>query len=159
MTEITLPSTILKILKEKASRYGVSIEEYFFDILLNDCNPGESAKEYIKGTKELINQAKEEIKKGNLRQASEKIQSSCALAIKAHALAKKGILLKSHKELWIYKDEVAKELGDWIRGVFRQADSMHKNFYENLATKKDVEDVLKEVERLVRVISKALFSD
>lgn len=91
-----------------------------------------------------------------MRQASEKIWGSCALAIKAHALAKKGILLKSHKELWIYKDEVAKELGDWIRGAFRQADSMHKNFYENLATKRDVEDVLKEVERLVKVISEAL---
>lgn len=63
MTEITLPSTILKILKEKASRYGVLIEEYLFDILLNDRSPNESAKEYIKGAKELINQAKEEIKK------------------------------------------------------------------------------------------------
>ena len=157
MSEIVLPNTILKILREKAEKHGISIEELLFDVLLSDYNPSERVEKYIKGARELINQAREEFKRGNLRQASEKIWGSCALAIKAHALAKKGITLKSHRELWIYKDEIAQELGDWIRGVFRQADSMHKNFYENLATERDIEDVLKEVEKLVKAISDALY--
>jgi phosphate uptake regulator len=51
---------------------------------------------------------------------------------------------------------VARELGDWVRAVFRQADSMHKNFYENLATREDVEDALREVEKLVKAVDEAL---
>ncbi|HID17589.1 TPA: hypothetical protein EYP26_04775 [Candidatus Bathyarchaeota archaeon] len=58
--------------------------------------------------------------------------------------------MESHGELWIYKNKVAQGLGEWVKAAFRQADSMHKNFYENLATKEDVEGVLKEVERLVK---------
>jgi len=43
-----------------------------------------------------------------------------------------------------------------VRAVFRQADSMHKNFYEGLATREDVEDSLKEVEKLVTTINKLI---
>jgi len=43
-----------------------------------------------------------------------------------------------------------------VRAVFRQADSMHKNFYEGLATREDVEDSLKEVEKLVTAINKLI---
>ena len=64
--------------------------------------------------------------------------------------------LESHRDLWEYKNEVAKELGEWVRAVFRQADSMHKNFYENVATREDVEDTLKDIEKLVTMIIKAL---
>ena len=41
----------------------------------------------------------------------------------------------------MYKNEIAREIGDWVKIVFKLADSMHKNFYENLTTR---EDVLKE---------------
>ena len=37
-----------------------------------------------------------------------------------------------------------------------KADSMHKNFYEGLATKEDVEDALRDVERLVAAARAAL---
>jgi len=43
-----------------------------------------------------------------------------------------------------------------VRGVFLEADSMHKNFYEGLATKEDVEDSLREVEKLVLAVSKCV---
>ena len=156
MTEVSLPKFIIEELKEKASRAGVTIEEYLLDILVRDIDPIEGASKYLKGAEELLEQARQELKKNDLRQASEKIWGACALAIKAHALAKKGVKLESHRDLWIYKNEVAKELGEWVRMVFRQADSMHKNFYENLATREDIEDVLKEVEKLVTTISKTI---
>jgi len=88
--------------------------------------------------------------------ASEKVWGACALAIKAYALAKKGVMPESHRDLWKYKNEVARELGEWVRAVFRQADSIHRNFYENVATREDVEDTLREVEKLVKTIIKAL---
>ncbi|WP_460025941.1 PaREP1 family protein [Infirmifilum sp. SLHALR2] len=75
------------------------------------------------------------------------------MAIKAHALARGGRRLESHRDLWLYKDEVARELGEWVRTAFLKADSMHRNFYEGLATKEDVEDSLREVEKLVSAIS------
>ena len=156
MNEVTLPKVIIEELKERASKAGVTIEEYLLDILIRDIDPIEGAEKYLEGAKELLEQARKELEKEDLRQASEKIWGACALAIKAHALAKKGVKLESHKDLWIYKNEVAKELGNWVRIVFKLADSMHKNFYENLATREDVEDVLKEVEKLVTTITKTI---
>ena len=41
----------------------------------------------------------------------------CELAIKAHAIARKGRRIESHAELWKYKNEVAKELREWIKRV------------------------------------------
>jgi hypothetical protein len=96
---------------------------------------------------ELLERAQAELRRGELRQASEKIWGACALANKAHALAKKGLRLESHADLWTYKDEVAEELGSWVRTAFKLVDSMHKNYYENLATREDVEDALGEVRR------------
>jgi len=139
-----LPRAIVEELEKRARALGISIDEYIFDLVLKDMNSKRSSIKYIEGAEEL------------LKQASEKIWSACALAIKAHALARKGIKLESHRDLWIYKNEVAKELGDWVRAVFRQAYSMHKNFYENQATKEDIEDTLREIEKLVKAIKEVL---
>ena len=46
-----------------------------------------------------------------------------------------------------------------MRTAFKLADSMHKNYYENLATKEDVEDSLSEVRRLVGAVAGALEKD
>jgi len=67
-----------------------------------------------------------------------------------------GAVYSIRGDLWLYKNEVAKELGDWVRGAFLNADSMHKNFYEGLATGEDVEDSLREVEKLVSAVSKCV---
>ncbi len=151
-----MPKVVIEELKKRANRAGISIVEYLLDIITRDVDPCIGARSYIKGAEELLEQAREELMKGNLRQASEKIWGACALAIKAHALAKRGMKLESHRDLWMYKNEVAKELGDWVRITFKLADSMHKNFYENLATKEDVEDVIKEVEKLVEKVTKSI---
>jgi hypothetical protein len=71
-------------------------------------------------------------------------------------MAKKGLRLESHADLWAYKNEVAEELGSWVRTAFKLADSMHKNHYENLATREDVEDALGEVRRLVDAVAGTL---
>ena len=153
---LALPEVIARELEEKARRAGVSVDEYLFDLVLRSDDPGAGARKYLEGARELLRQAREELERGDLRQASEKVWGACALAIKAHALARKGVRLESHKELWVYKNEVARELGDWVRSVFRQADSMHRNFYEGLATREDVEDALREVEKLVESVGSAL---
>ena len=153
---LALPEVIARELEEKARRAGVSVDEYLFDLVLRSDDPGAGARKYLEGARELLRQAREELERGDLRQASEKVWGACALAIKAHALARKGVRLESHGELWVYKNEVARELGDWVRIAFKLADSMHKNFYEGLATREDVEDALREVEKLVESVRGAL---
>jgi uncharacterized protein (UPF0332 family) len=149
---IVISGRIAEMLKRESGRHGLTPEEYLLEILTRDLDPGEKAREYMEASLNLVEQAEKELKNGDLRQASEKIWSACALAIKAHALAKKGLKLETHRDLWLYKNEIARELGEWVKIVFRQADSMHKNFYEDLATREDVEDVLKEVKKLVTTI-------
>jgi len=154
--DISLPEVVIKELKERAEKAGASVEEYLPDILMRNEDPAESSRKYIEGAEELLKQAGEELSKGNLRQAGEKIWGACALTIKAHALMEKGKKLESHRELWVYKNEVAEELGDWVRIAFKLADSMHRSFYENLATREDIGDSLSEVSRLIQEVRKKI---
>jgi len=153
---ITIPESIAKRIREAAERLGVIPEEYILELVTKDLDPKERAGVYIEAARDLNARAREELEKGDLRQASEKIWGACALAIKVHALARRGLKLESHRDLWLYKNEVARELGDWVRAVFLMADSMHENFYEGLATREDVEDSLREVEKLVTAVSEAI---
>ena len=153
---LTIPERIAERIRRKAEKQGLAPEEYILEAITRDLDPDERAREYIESASALLEQAKEELQKGDLRQASEKVWGACALAIKAHAAARKGLVLKSHADLWLYKDEVANELGELIRGAFLMADSMHKNFYEGLATAKDVTVALGEVEKLVKAIREVL---
>jgi len=150
---IVIPESIAKRVREATEKLGMTPEEYIVDLLTRDLDPEERVKEYIGAARSLIAQARRELERGDLRQASGKIWGACALAIKAHALARKGLKLESHEELWLYKNEVARELGEWVRTAFLKADSTHKDFYEGLATREDVEDSLREVEKLVSTIS------
>jgi len=153
---ITIPESIAKRIREAAEGLGVTPEEHILDLVAKDLDPEERARVYIEAARDLVVQAGEELEKGDLRQASEKIWDACGLAIKAHALARRGLKLESHRDLWLYKNEVAKELGDWVRKAFLVADSMHRNFYEGLAAREDVEGSPIEVEKLVKAVSEAV---
>jgi uncharacterized protein (UPF0332 family) len=153
---LTIPERIAERIRKEAEKQGLTPEAYIIEAVTRDLDPDEKAREYIESASTLIEQAKEELRKGDLRQASEKVWGACALAIKAHAAARKGLVPKSHADLWRYKDEVVNELGEWVRGAFLMADSMHKNFYEGLATAKDVTVALGEVEKLVKAIREVL---
>lgn len=154
--QLSLPKILAEELIKRASAAGVTLDEYLFDLVLRDLDPRSSAEKYIEGAQQLIEQAERELGAGDLRQASEKIWGACALAIKAHAAYRAGKRLMSHADLWVYKDEVVRELGGWVRTVFMVADSMHRNFYENIATREDVESALKDVRNLVGRISEAI---
>ncbi|RLF09495.1 MAG: hypothetical protein DRJ62_06605 [Thermoprotei archaeon] len=144
---ISLPHILLEELRKKAKEKGISVEEFLLD-------PENKVRKYVDVALELLEQAREELKKNDLRQASEKIWGSCALAIKAYAFWREKRLLESHSELWKYKSKVAKELGEWVRDAWMYANSMHRNFYEGEADKEDVEKSLRLVERLVKTITK-----
>ncbi|NPA05399.1 MAG: HEPN domain-containing protein [Crenarchaeota archaeon] len=115
-------------------------------------HPKTRAKQYIKEAHGLLQEAVKELEKGDPRQAAEKLWGAAALAVKAYAYWKEGKRLTSHKELWQYKDRLRDELGEWVYDAWMAANGMHTCFYEGWCTRRDVEEALKQVERLVKGI-------
>lgn len=108
---------------------------------------------FVKTAWKFLKRAEEDLTKGDLRQASEKIWSAVALATKAHAYAKEGRGLASHEEIREYKDRIAERLGGWVIVAFQQASDMHTNFYEGWATRRDVEKAFEAAEKFVEAVS------
>ena len=147
---IVLPPRVAERIRREAERLGVTLEEYLIELVEGEADPKERALDYIEAAKLLLEQAREELGKGGLRQAAERIWGAVALAVKAYAWWREARRLTGHRELWEYKDVVAQELGGWVGRVFREASSLHTCFYEGWCTCRDVEAVLAEAEKLVR---------
>lgn len=149
---VSLPRAIVEHAKKEAEKLGLSLEGYIIELIVQRLDPKDRAVEYIEAAKELLGQAREELKKDNIRQTAEKIWGAIALAIKAYAWWKESKRLTSHRELWGYKDVVVEDLGKWVRDSWNAGTSMHTCFYENWCTRKDVEENLEKVEKLVKEI-------
>ena len=111
-----------------ARRKGLSIEEYVLELLLRDLDPQERAREYIEAARGLLEQAGEELGRGDAWQAAEKAWGAAALAVKAYAAWRDGRRLASHRELWEHSKRLMKELGDWVGDAWAHAASMHVCF-------------------------------
>lgn len=153
---VTLPSSIVNRIREEARRQGLSIEEYIIELVSQGLDPRERAAEYIEAAEELVREAREELERGDARQAAEKLWEAVALAIKAYAYWRDGRRLVSHGDLWEYKRVLVRELGRWVAGVWYAGQGMHTCFYEGWCTREDVEEVLGDIERLVKEISSRL---
>jgi len=153
---IVIPRITAERIKREAEKLGVSVEEYLIELVSQNLDPRDKAKEYIEASKELLEQAKKELKKGDLRQAAEKIWGSAALAIKSYAYWKENKRLASHGELWEYSRIVASEVGSWVLDSWAHANSMHTCFYEGWCTKDHIEAALKSIEKLVETIAKKI---
>ncbi len=153
MSSIVIPRRIIERLKKEAEKLGVSLDEYIVELSSRESDPRDKALEYVDAAYELIDQARSELTKSNIRHVAEKIWGAVALTIKAYAWWKEGKRLVSHRELWEYKDKLAEEYGEWIDIAWAQANSMHTCFYEGWCSRRSVEIALKHVERLVREIS------
>ena len=90
-----------------------------------------------------------ELKRGNVRQAAEKIWGAAALIVKAYAYWRDCRRLSGHGELWEYVEVIVNDLGDWIRDSWYAANAMHICFYEGWCKPSQVEAALKRVEKLV----------
>jgi len=136
MDVVTIRGVIARRLREEARKLDLSPEEY------------------VRAALELLEGTREELERGNVRQAAEKVWGAAALALRAYALWREGRRLASHGELWEYKSTLADEWGGWVRVAFQQASSMHVCFYEGWCDRGDVEEALKSVRRLVEEISR-----
>ena len=86
---------------------------------------------------------------GDLLQASEKGWGAAAQTVKAVA-EHRGWSHDGHRQLYTAIDRLADETGDRrLRMLFRSANSLRQNFYEDWMTRDAVEDGLRDVEELV----------
>lgn len=146
---LTLRGRLAKLLRERAGERGLSVEEYLVELLAGDLDPGERAREYIEAARGLLEEAREELGRGNVRQAAEKLWGAAALAVRAYAEWREGKRLTSHGELWEYTKRMIDEIGEWVYDAWMTATGMHACFYEAWCTQMHVEEALKRIERLV----------
>ncbi|BEP17322.1 PaREP1 family protein [Pyrofollis japonicus] len=134
----------------------MGLEEYLVELVAQGLDPPERALEYIEAARELLEQACEELKRGDVRQAAEKAWGAAALAVKAYAAWREGKRLTSHGELWRYTLVLRKELGEWVSNAWAHATAMHVCFYEGWCSKEHVEDAIEEIEKLVKTIEEKI---
>ena len=149
---VVIKGAAAKRLKKEAQRLDISPDEYLLDLLTQNLDPADRAKEYLDAAEELLVEARKELGRGDLRQAAEKVWGAAALAVKAYAAWKDEKQIASHKELWEYKSKIAGELGNWVIDSWAHANTMHTCFYEGWCTSEDVEEALARVEKLVKEI-------
>lgn len=148
-TTITVLERVARRIREEARRLGITSEEYLIELVTQGLDPRDRAVEYIESARELLQQSRDELGKGNVRQAAEKVWGAAALAVKAYAWWREGRRLTSHGELWEYKRAMQKEVGEWIHNAWMNAVGMHVCLYEGWCAEEEVEKALKEVARLV----------
>ncbi len=150
---IVIRGRLAKRVREEAEKLGISVDEYLVELLSHGLGPRDKAMEYIEAAKELLVKAREELSKGNLRQAAEKLWSATALVVKVYAYWKDGKRLTSHGDLWEYKRKLEEELGEWVSDAWNAGNTMHICFYEGWCTEKDISTAYKRIEKLVKEVS------
>lgn len=114
------------------------------------------AEHYFNLNRRYLKEAEEFLTKGDPAQASEKLWGATAEMVKTVA-AKRGIELRSYRDLWKFVDRLADDLNDSdIVRLFSTANALHQNFYEAWmplsVVKKDAEAVNQLNEKLERFI-------
>ncbi len=99
MDALVLPSRVVELLRRAAEKGRVSLEDFLMDVATARLDPPERARAYAEAALELLRKAEAELARGDLRQASEKIWGTAALAVKAFAYWRDSVRLASHGEL------------------------------------------------------------
>jgi len=116
----------------------------------------EKVEHYLKLNNKYLDEAEELIKKKDYVQASEKLWGAAAEMVKVVA-AKRGIEIKSHRELYKFVAKLKTELGDpELSRLFGLAGALHQNFYENWLPPATVVDHAEAVKELVAKLKRAL---
>ena len=112
---------------------------------------------YVRRSDAYWRQALEYLPRRELEKASELAWGSVVERVKALALARTGAELRSHRELREYIKRVANQaLDEELFRDYREAESLHINFYEFLFDVQEVTVALDIVRRLLAKIDSYL---
>lgn len=107
------------------------------------------AQTYLAASRHLLAQAREELTRSDVRQASEKGWGAAAQIVKSVA-ENRGWEHRSHAALFNAVSLLVSETGDAdIRRLFHVASALHVNFYEDWDNAENVASGLDDVERLL----------
>ena len=153
MATVILPERLGYKLRAKAEETGYLPEELGVELisqgLREELDPEDLVEHYKRLSEKYLVEAKELLEKDDLVQASEKFWGATALTVKMLA-AKRGLTLEQHGGLWDFVSRLARETRDKaIISSFSEANSLHKNFYENELTREVVEKMAEDVEQLI----------
>jgi len=149
---IVLPDKTLEDLGRKAESEGKSLEELVSEAvlrMLNTEDPQIKAELHLKLCEKYMHEAEEFLAKKDYTQASEKAWGASSQIVKALA-AKEGEELRSHASLWQYVDRLAEKLEDVeLRHLWRTANVLHQNFYENWMPPREVELSIRDIKTFI----------
>jgi len=63
---VKLPRSIVERIERDAKRAGLSLEEYIIELIFQSLDPDERILEYVDVAKDLLEQAVEELRKGDV---------------------------------------------------------------------------------------------
>lgn len=107
------------------------------------------AQNYLAASKYLLGQSREELARGDVRQASEKGWGAAAQIVKSVA-EQRGWEHRSHAALFNAVSLLVSDTGDAeIRRLFHVASALHVNFYEDWDNAENVGSGLDDVERFL----------
>jgi len=113
---------------------------------------------YIEQANQFLEQAEEELNKGDIRQAGEKYWGAATQVVKAFA-EKKGWRHDGHAWLFEAVSKISQEENDGIlERQFGLAGMLHTNFYEGWLTEKEVKNYGLQAKEFVNKIKKLLSS-
>ena len=108
-----------------------------------------AAQAYRTASRGLLAQGREELARGDARQASEKGWGAAAQMAKAVG-EERGWPHRGHAQLFRIVERLVNETGDAnISNLFQVASGLHHNFYENWDIAQNVARALDEVERFL----------
>ena len=111
---------------------------------------------YRERSRAFLVQARQELRRGDLAQASEKGWGAASLVVKAVA-EQRGMEHRIHRHLFRVVDSLVRQTGDRdLNRLFRLANDLHSNFYENWLSQEQVEQGLEDVERFVAKVEQVL---
>jgi len=157
--EIVLPRRLWERLEE-AERVGLSAEEFVLKVVAERLNrevdPPEVAEVYVKLAEKHLREAEDLLAGGDFVQASEKLWGAAALMVKAVAAAR-GLLLRSHGDLFKFVKSLGDETGDAeLRRLFAVASALHQNFYESWLPPEVVKEYAQDVKQLIQKLKDLL---
>lgn len=105
--------------------------------------------EYASMSRELLEKAREALEEDDLVQASEKLWGAAAQMVKSVA-ERRGWPHGGHRELFLVISRITQETADpRFSALFREANSLHWNFYEYRMDRDNVEQGLVSVQELI----------
>ena len=108
----------------------------------------------VKLCQKYMREAEEFLAKKDYVQASEKAWRAASQMVKVVA-TKRGIELRSHRELWEFVTNLSKERPDWnLLSMFHVANSLHINFYEDWLTDEAVVNGINTVKEFIEKLGK-----